>query len=264
MENGSAESAARLLVECRLSLTPIDLAEQQRPKDEAGGYTVQREVNRQLLETHLGKIVGHKIGCTTPVMQAFLGIHSPCSGEIFAATVFRNRAEIQSLDYLRPGAECEIAIELSRDIVPGEAPFTRETIGDAVGAIMAAIEIVDDRYRDYTSLGIPTLIADNFFNAGCVLGDPVRDWRALDLANLAGMAFVDGRPVGKGTGAMVLGHPLDALVWLANAHARRGRPLQAGRFVLLGSLVATQWLRPGEHFKIEIESLGSLDLVLSQ
>jgi 2-keto-4-pentenoate hydratase len=264
MENGSVESAARLLVECRLSRSPIDLAEPQRPKDEADGYVVQREVNHHLLGTDLGSVVGHKIGCTTPVMQALLGIHSPCSGEIFAATVFRNRAQIESRDYLRPGAECEIAIELLRDIMPEEAPFTRMTIGDAVGAVMAAIEIVDDRYHDYASLGVPTLIADNFFNAGCVLGDPITDWRALDLANLAGMAFVDGRLVGKGTGAMVLGHPLDALAWLANAHARQGRRLQAGRFVLLGSLVATQWLQPGEHFKITIESLGTLDLVLSQ
>jgi 2-oxo-3-hexenedioate decarboxylase/2-keto-4-pentenoate hydratase len=113
-------------------------------------------------------------------------------------------------------------------------------------------------------LGVPSLIADNFFNAGCVLGAPVKKWRALDLANLAGTAFVDGRPVGKGTGAMVLGHPLDALAWLANAFAHRGRPLRAGCFVLLGSLVATQWLRPGEQFRVEIESLGTLELALSQ
>jgi 2-keto-4-pentenoate hydratase len=133
-----------------------------------------------------------------------------------------------------------------------------------VGAAMAAIEIVDNRYRDYRSLGVPTLVADNFFNAGCVLGDRVSNWERLDLAGLEGVAWINGHEVGRGKGAMVLGHPLDALAWLANSRTRRGLSLKAGSFVLLGSLVATQWLAVGDHFRVEIEALGALDLVLSE
>ena len=125
--------------------------------------------NQMLAAAGLGAIVGHKIGCTTPVMQAFLGIHAPCSGEVFASTVAHERARLRAKDYRRLGVECEIAVELARDITPDEAPFTRETIANAVGAVMAGIEIVDDRYADYRSFGVPSLIGDNFFNAGCVL-----------------------------------------------------------------------------------------------
>jgi 2-keto-4-pentenoate hydratase len=170
------KNAAHLLTHARLSSMPIDLAEDLRPSTESEAYALQAEVNRQLGNSRLGLPVGHKIGCTTPVMQAFLAIHSPCAGDIFAATVLQNNAQLSRARYRRLGVECEIVVELSRDIPPDAAPFTRETISSAVGAVIAGIEIVDDRYEDYRSLGTPTLIADNFFNAGCVLGDPVREW----------------------------------------------------------------------------------------
>ena len=56
----------------------------------------------------------------------------------------------------------------------GEAPFTAEWVGEAVEAYHPAIEIVDDRYVKWETMGAPTLIADDFFAAGCVLGEAVR------------------------------------------------------------------------------------------
>jgi 2-oxo-3-hexenedioate decarboxylase/2-keto-4-pentenoate hydratase len=234
-----------------------------RPGDEIAAYALQSEANQRLSQMGLGSPVGHKIGCTTPVMQAFLGIHSPCAGDIFARTVLPSGQQVSRAAYRRLGVECEIAIELSRDIGPEDAPFTRETIASAVGAAMAGIEIVDDRYLDYRSLGVPTLIADNFFNAGCVLADPVREWRKLDLGRLEGRTLINGREVGRGHGAMVLGHPLEALIWLANSRAARGLGLQQGKFVFLGSLVETKWLDAGDAVHIEIDGLGALDLTVA-
>ena len=84
--------------------------------------------------------------------------------------------------------------------------------------------------EDYRSLDTPTLIADDFFNAGCVLGDPVESWRELDLAAVQGRMTINGGEVGRGRGGDILGHPLKALAWLANALAARGRD-SAGRRV---------------------------------
>jgi 2-keto-4-pentenoate hydratase len=253
---------ARSLAEQRLSLAPLDLPENLRPRDENEAYVVQAEVNRQLSLSGLGMPVGHKIGCTTPVMQRFLGIPSPCAGAIFAATVLRGGGAISRARYRRLGVECEIVVELAADVAAADAPFTRDRLAVAVGAVMAGIEIVDDRYRDYRSLGVPTLIADNFFDAGCVLGGAVTDWRRLDLGGLEGRTLVNGSEVGRGSGAMVLGHPLEALTWLANARAARGLGLRRGEFVFLGSVVETKWLEAGDAVRIEIDGLGSLDLTV--
>jgi 2-keto-4-pentenoate hydratase len=254
------EMAARQLVRQRLSLAPIDPPEDMRPHDESEAYALQAEINRQLSQSGLGLAVGHKIGCTTPVMQAYLGISNPCAGEIFAATVVASQESVSSARYRRLGVECEIAIGLSRDVAADEAPFTRDSIASYVDAVMAGIEIVDDRYRDFRSLGAPTLIADNFFNAGCVVGEPVRGLQPLELARLEGRMLINGREVGRGDGGMILGHPLEALAWLANSRAARGLGLQRGAFVFLGSLVETKWPDPGDSVRIEIDTLGAIDL----
>jgi 2-keto-4-pentenoate hydratase len=258
------ELAAQTIVEQRRSLVPIEpLPEALRPHDEAQGYRLQQEVKRLLVAGGLGPAVGHKIGCTTAVMREFLGIANPCAGNVYAQGVLRGSGRVPRRRFVRLGIECEIAVRLSSDLKPQALPFDRDSVAPAVGAVMAAIEIVDDRYRDYRALGAPTLIADDFFGSGCVLGEPVSDWQRLDLAALAGTISIDGRVAGRGTGALVMGHPFEALAWLANTRVQHGLDaLAAGEFVLLGSLVQTQWLNAGAQARVEIEELGVLELTV--
>ncbi|MGQ0578894.1 MAG: 2-keto-4-pentenoate hydratase [Betaproteobacteria bacterium] len=260
--NISILQAATQLLDQRLSLAPItDLAQPMRPVNESQGYQLQRVLNGLLTVAGMGEQVGHKIGCTTSVMQVFLNIPNPCAGRVFEKTVLRRAGRVPRSGFVKLGIECEIAVELSRDLPPEAAPYTRDSVANAVGAVMAAIEIVDDRYADYRALGVPTLIADNFFDSGCVLGELVRDWRRLDLSRLSGATTVNGVEVGRGTGAMVMGHPFEALAWLANSRSKHGLgALHAGEFVLLGSVVETKWLNAGDRARIEIESLGSVSL----
>lgn len=262
----ATRQAAQHLIRQRLALDPIvDLPASCRPHTIREGYAIQSELNTLLTEAGMGTLVGHKIGCTTPVMQAFVNIPHPCAGRIFSSTVLADGAHVPHSGFVRMGVECEIAVRLAQDLKPRGQPFTRDSVATAVGAVMPAIEIVDERYRDYHALGIPTLIADDFFNAGCVLGQPLTDWRHLDLAGLLGRASINGIEVGRGHGELVLGHPLNALAWLANSRIEAGlSPLLAGEFILLGSVVATQWLQPGDVFSIAIDSLGELSLTLDQ
>jgi len=117
---------------------------------------------------------------------------------------------------------------------------------------------VDDRYVDWQTLGAPTLVADDFFAAGCVLGKPVSRLAAPDLLHVVGRALINGAEVGQGTGADVLGHPHNALAWLANHLAAEGRGLRAGQIVLTGSLVKTVWLEAGDKVVMELSGLGKV------
>jgi len=126
---------------------------------------------------------------------------------------------------------------------------------------MAGMEIVDDRYVDYKSLDTPTLIADDFFDAGCVLGQPLEDWRRLDLTALTGVTRINGVEVGRGRSQDVMGHPFEALAWLANSVARRGKGLRAGEFVFTGSVVETKWVNRGDHVSMLIDGLGEVEAV---
>ena len=260
MDDDAVERAAALICDARLARTPLEpLPEVCRPTELDEAYRVQAALNRLLTARGVGPLAGHKIGCTTAVMQAYLGIPGPCAGEVFARTVHRGTGMVRTADHVRLGVECEIAVELVADIGeggPGARRFTRDAVAGSVGAVMASIEVVDDRYRDWPTIGTPTLVADDFFNAGVVLGEAVHDWRRLDLATLGGRMLVNGIDVGSGCGADILGHPFEALAWLAGSMADRGRSLRAGEFVTLGSIVATQWVTRGDHVLIEIDGLG--------
>jgi 2-oxo-3-hexenedioate decarboxylase/2-keto-4-pentenoate hydratase len=229
-----------------------------RPADEAQAYAVQNALHG-LLQPALGRVVGHKIGCTTPVMQAFLDIPNPCAGGVFERTVHASPARVRHADYLHVGVECEIVVRLGHDLPASGAPYDRPSVGAAVQACMAGMEIVDDRYVDYKSMDTPTLIADDFFDAGCVLGTPVKAWRALDLAAVSGVTLINDVEVGRGRGADVMGHPFEALAWLANQLARRGQALRAGEFVFTGSVVETKWVQQGERVVMRIDGLGEVE-----
>lgn len=252
--------AALVLAEHRLELDPLgELPPELRPTDEAEAYAIQDELHRQLTARGLGEVVGHKIGCTTPVMQAYLKIEHPCAGGVFERTVHRSPATVSHRDFVRVGVECEIVARLGKDLPPRATPYSRAEAAEAVVACMAGMELVDARYVDYSKLDTPTLIADDFFDAGCVLGPEVAAWREFDLAALTGVTTINGVEVGRGVGADVMGHPLEALGWLANELSRRGRGLRAGEFVFTGSVVATKWLEPGDHAVMDIERLGRVE-----
>jgi 2-keto-4-pentenoate hydratase len=254
--------AARIICDHRLSrhrLARLDAA--VRPPDEASGYAVQERVHGLLTAAGQGPVIGHKIGCTTKVMQEFLRISNPCAGGVFERQVHKTPATVRHADFVRPGVECEMVVRLAADLPLQEAPFDRDAVATVVGEVMAGMEIVDDRYVDYKSLDTPTLIADDFFDAGCVLGKPFAGWRALELGTLSGVTWINGAEVGRGRGADVMGHPFEALAWLANSLARRGRSLRAGEFVFTGSVVETKWLNRGDRAVMEIEGLGTVEAV---
>jgi 2-keto-4-pentenoate hydratase len=248
--------ADNLLAHSRLEFLPVEL----RPQDLDDAYTVQERLNGILVERGFGDPVGYKIGCTTKVMQDYMNIHEPSFGEVFAPTVHRNSATLRHDDYAEPGVEAEIAVLLGTDLPMSGAPYDREQVADAVEACMASVELVDARYFDYRELDAPTMVADNFFNAACILADPVTDWRGLDLAEVQGRMEINGETVGTGAGALIMGHPLEALAWLANRLAERGRELKAGEFVTLGSVVTTKWVSQGDLIEVEMAGLGGVTI----
>jgi 2-oxo-3-hexenedioate decarboxylase/2-keto-4-pentenoate hydratase len=257
-------AAAAIIADARLANRKLDaLPENLRPRDLAEGYRVQDLVHERLTAAGRGRVVGHKIGATTPVMQEYMRIDHPCGGGIFAGAVHLSGVTLPYSRFVKLGIECEVAARLGRDMTPAEAPFDRNSAAKYVDAYMAAIELVDDRYSDWPSLGTPTLAADDFFGAGSVLGPPVLPQQTPDLVTIPGRALRNGAEIAAGRGADVMGHPLEALAWLANHGAARGQSLKAGEFISTGSLVKTIWLDPGDAITIEIQGLGRVEMTVT-
>jgi 2-oxo-3-hexenedioate decarboxylase/2-keto-4-pentenoate hydratase len=264
MSNDCIEAAAQYLFKAaragdKGAPLPGDIA----PADVAAAYRVQDRLQALWLAGGAGAIAGWKVALTSKVMQELVGVAQPCEGAIFAKRIHHGDVSLPHDDFVNIGVESEIAVRLAHDLPAASGPYDQENIRAAVAACMAAIEIVDDRGIDYALIDAPLLLADNAFNAGCVLGEEVADWQGLDLAALAGRMLINGEEAGKGVGGDALGHPLVPLAWLANNLNQRGIMLRAGDVVLTGSIVATKWLRPGDHMVTEVEGLGRTSLTVT-
>lgn len=219
------------------------------------GYAVQVAANLEL-EAHLGKRSGYKIGATTPAMLQLLAVSQPVAGEVFANTVQTGPGTVPFTSLVRGGVETEIAVRLSSSFPTSPRSWSRHSIIPYVDTVLPAIEIVDDRYEAFASAGGGTFAADNAFNAGSILGPERSDWHELDLSDLEAKTRINGELVASASSHLVLGHPLDALVWLANRYAELGRSLDPGSFVSLGTITPVQWLSGPCQVDIEIAGLG--------
>jgi 2-keto-4-pentenoate hydratase len=238
---------------------PADLA----PRTDEEAYAIQ-DAFVALRAAKLGAIAGYKIALSSKEMQRFVGVDQPQAGVMLGSTLKRSPAHVRTADYGRLLIEFEIAVEMADVLPAADAPFSRERVARAVGAVMPALEIADDRDADYTRLKEHPLelIADNCWNEGAVLGAPVRNWKALDLGAARGVATINGAKIGEGFGSAALGHPFDAVAWVADHLARHGRGLLRGEVVITGSLIRSYFPKPGDRVTFAVEGLGGVELAI--
>jgi 2-keto-4-pentenoate hydratase len=259
-----ARRAARALLEAHDRRTPFaPLPADIAPRTAEEAYAIQDAFVALRSDTR-GAIAGHKIALSTAEMQRFVGVDSPQAGVMLASTLLRSPARVRASDYVRLIVEFEIAFEMAADLPAADAPYDRDSVASKVRAAMPALEIADDRHADYARLSRHPfeLIADNCWNEGAVLGERVESWRDIDLAALRGVASINGQVVGEGLGAAALGHPLDALAWVANHLAAHGRSLVYRDVVITGSLVTTKAVRPKDRVHFSLGALGAVELVV--
>ena len=254
------EGGARRIVEARASGAALgDLPGAHRPRTLAEGYRTQRAATRLWGD----RVAGWKVGATSPEVQRLFGVAEPVFGPVFARTVFASPARLRAADFRHRLLEAEFAFRFGRDL-PGRAePYAREEVLAAVDALVPAVEVVEPRTGRLAADDIPLLVADFCANGGAVLGAPAEDWRGLDLRSRAVRLSVAGAPRQEGTGALVLGDPVNVLVWLANALGGHGLGIEAGQFVLTGTMTGIHAPAPGEAAVADFGGLGAVEVVFA-
>ena len=224
--------------------------------DLAAAYQVQKVYVGEILGSD--RIAGYKIGLTSKRMQAMCGIDHPISGAVFGRRVMKGGVKLGMADFHHLGLEFEICARLGRDLPLRTTAYTKDEVATAVDGVCAAIELVDDRKADYAVLDCRSLVADNSWNAGVVLGPFVAPPSALDA--VVGVAYQDGIEIGRGKGADALGHPFEPLAWLANHLAGQGDGLKKGDIVMTGSIVTTRFPEAAFSYRFDVTGLGSVEV----
>ncbi|HZM36872.1 MAG TPA: fumarylacetoacetate hydrolase family protein [Burkholderiales bacterium] len=257
-----AAAAAQRLLEAHQRREPFTpLPSDLSPASPEEAYGIQ-DAFVALRAQSLGAIAGYKVALASEAMRRLVGVDSPQLGTMLESSLRRSPARVRTSDYVHLLVEFEIGVEMAEDLPAADAPFTRERVAAAVGAVMPAIELADDRNADYASLARHPLdlIADNGWSEGAVLGPPVFSWKGIDLGAVRGVATINGQPVGEGRGAEAMGHPFDSVAWVANHLAAHGRGLLRSEVVITGSLVTSKFPRPGDVVSFAVDGLGSAEL----
>jgi 2-keto-4-pentenoate hydratase len=224
------------------------------PPTIADAYAVQ-EALRSLWEPIHGPVAGLKIAVTTKVMQELMGIDHPCGGMIYAKNVHSSPYTLHMGRHMHVVAEFELAVRVGRTLARKATPWTPAEVRAEITEVMPAFELIEDRNAVYRETRPTTLIADNAWNAGIVLGKPISVPKSKELNGLAGRLRM---PSGVREGRT--DDPMGALAWCVNLAADRGRPLEAGQVVITGSVIPTLPIAVGETFVFELEGLGSVEM----
>ncbi len=225
-------AAARALRSARRAGRTLDVLLSSEPGlSLADAYRVQDQMTALRLAGGERR-AGWKLGYTSAVMRAQMGIEAPNFGPLTDAMLLESPALLPG-GALQPRVEPEIGLRLGR----------RSDVLAACDAALACLEVVDSVWSGYR-FTLEDNTADGSSAAWVVVGPvlPVSDLAALPVA-----LSVDGEVVESGTGAAASGHPASGAAWLAEQLAERGQALEPGDLVITGALTSAHPLEPGHR-----------------
>lgn len=203
------------------------------------------------------KIVGKKIGLTSKAMQKMLNVDQPDYGHILDGMIVQDGAAFAVKELIQPKIEPEVAFILDHDLKgPG---VTAIQVLAATRFVAPALEIIDSRIEGW-KIKLCDTIADNASSARVVLGGTPKRVDQVDLKLIGMVLEKNGEIVQTGVGAAVLGHPANAVAWLANAVGRFGVTLKAGEVIMPGAITAAVDVAAGNLIRASFDGLGTVSV----
>jgi 2-keto-4-pentenoate hydratase len=236
------------------------LPEALTPRDLTEAYQAQDRLVEKLLAKLGGRPIGYKIAATNLSAQRDMDVNAPFFGRLLSATSKRSPAELPAAPFTLRLIEPEFGFEMGEDVPAAVSPYTAETIRPFIGSAFGSIEVVDHRFHDWKAVGAPTLIADNAIHGAWIEGAHCPDWRAFNLSQHSTALEVNGASTYRGSGANVLGNPLNVVAWLANELGRLGRQLRRGDKITTGTTTEVYPAKGGDHIVADFGQLGRVEL----
>ena len=265
LDDEAIRAAARQLMTARAARAPYQPLETGRhgaPLEDA--YRIQDALHELVTAEGGGALAGYKIALTSKAMQEMVGVDQPLAGAVFASAVHRAPARVSLAPFQHLGVEFEVAVQLGADLPPAAArPYARQR-GGGGGGLHARL-----RARGGSARGLPDhrrlqpgrreLLERGRGPRARLFGD----WRRLSLEAAPTRLWINEAPAGEGRAGDALGHPFEAVAWLANLLNRRGRLLRRDMFVMTGSSITTKFPAAGDRLRFAIDGLGEVTLELT-
>ena len=218
-------------------------------------YAIQDAI-RKRKEARGHRVAGLKAGLTSFAKMKQMGVATPVFGFVADYMARPDGGEISTSELIHPKVEAEICVVTKATL---RGPCNMAQVMAAVDFVVPAVEVIDSRYRDF-KFDLKSVIADNTSSSRFVIGGRMRNLDALDLPTLGVVLEKNGEIVTMAAGAAVLGHPLTAVVMLANHLAERGQEIPAGTFIMTGGVTEAIAVKAGDHVCARYQDLGSVSM----
>lgn len=261
MTDATIELEALALAAEHRGRAPFAPLPEHRLGDLAFAYAVQDRLIQMRQADGAGPIAGWKIGFTTAPMQALAGISEPAAGAMLTRGMRSSGDDLRRIDFGHLGLEGEIAVRVSQAF-PETDPIATDKVLARLDGVAAALEVTDDRHADWSLIEAASLIRDNIWNIGAVIG-PMAPAAAVGvLVGRKGVLSIDGAVREEGMSQDIGCDPLEIVAWLGAHLARRGQPLQPGQWIMTGSFVSTTFPKAGDHYRFVVDGLEPVEVTI--
>lgn len=217
------------------------------------GMQVQLHKWQCLLESG-HKRVGWKIGFNAMADQERMRLSSPIVGFLTSDTVFDSGSTYKGGNSAKLMIEAEVAILIGKD-VPAAADKTQ--LADAIEGFAPAIELVDVARASHD---MTSILEDNIFHEAVIFGELNRDMPDLTAKDISATVSVNSELVQKGDPSRYPDDICKVVSVVADTLAKQEKYLQAGDWIISGSITKPAEVFAGDHIEVDLSPLGSLSL----
>lgn len=218
-------------------------------------YEIQDWLRQRALTAGEGQS-GWKMGLTSEAKRQAVQVHEPIFGWL-GSSMELTEGLLPWTGMIHPRVEPELAVILSKPL-QGQGLKPRD-VWRCVEAVVPAMEVIDSRYEGF-QFSLVDVVADNasavFYSLGLDEFSPFdQEW-----GNVGVSVYKNGELQQTGSGAAVLGHPINAVIRLADMLAQYGMGISAGMVILTGGITDAVAVQPGDHITVHYEGMGTLGL----
>jgi 2-keto-4-pentenoate hydratase len=206
---------------------------------------------------------GYVLEGTSARVQGLVCCDEPIFGPLLDRDLIEATDEPFRLPYGVLGAGCGFAFVLGLPFPDDDAIIDQASVGRALVTCFLGVQVLGRRVPGTIPLNALTATADFALNVGYRLGPRIEHWHEIDLEKAGLTVRINGRQMTQGTGDRIMGHPLEAVVWLARALAARGRQLEPGEIIAVGSCVGILQVLPGQTLEADAGPLGGVTLTFA-
>ena len=228
------------------------------PKDFDEAYKIQKIFQEN---SGRGSLGGFKIALASKVQQQLCGIDHPVAGGIFANEIKSSPSTFELENFHGLGLEFEIAVTLSDDLKPEMGPFNKDNIKEFIKSLSPAFELIIDRNADYSDINPLSMITDNDWCSGIVMGKELPNWEKLNLDTIRSqLLWNDEIP----QDAMIKdANPLESLSWVSNLLTSLGRTIPKHSVIITGSVIKTRAPQKGDHIIYKVGELSEVEVKIN-